>query len=89
MSETITGYPEHITYAVGELDQASQEAMKRWPEFAFKIRRVRIQYEDAFDSLILGESVTDVMAAMPDVHSLVLDLHNMWLQELTVTNTED
>jgi hypothetical protein len=88
MYETLTGYPEHIAYAVGELDQAAQEAMRVYPEFAFKIRQARIQYEDAFDSLILGAPVADVMNAMPDVHSLIVELHNMWLAELLADNKE-
>jgi hypothetical protein len=88
MVETLTGYPEHITYVAGELDQAVQEAIHSYPELALKIRRMRIEYEDAMDRLLTGTPLTEVLHAMPDVQQLVLELHQLLLVELT-TNRKD
>lgn len=63
MGEAELGYPFHKAYAIGNLSEAEEEAINKYPDIAQRIRKFRMAYME-------GEKV--------DSDFLMEDLYEFW-----------
>jgi len=79
-AEIYTKYPHHITRVVGELDQAYQEAIKKYMHIADMIYEYRMEVEDAYGQIIAGIDPEEVYKNAPSDEELVQAIHTCYLQ---------
>ena len=81
--ELFTDYPSHITYVVGELEQAFQEALRYYAQLAREIRRFRLSVEEAYERLLAGDAPEDVAVGMLLDEDLVTLIHEEYVRLAT------
>lgn len=60
-NEAIMGYPLHKYWAIGHLAEASDEAIKDFPELAHIIRAERLNYSNNDDYIINFEELLNII----------------------------
>jgi hypothetical protein len=87
--ELFTEYPHHITRAVGELEQAYQEALRKYEPLARSIRAYRLVIEEAYQRLLNGADPAKVVEEMPTDEQLVADIHEEYVKLAAKAAAED
>jgi hypothetical protein len=84
VTETCTGYPLHIWFAIGHLAEAETESVSEYPEFAQKIRKVRLtlmgqdgkfNHTDLVDLLIEARGIAEQKNGIPEKERIAEILH--------------
>jgi len=58
ISESQLGYPEHLYIALGNLSEAEDEILQKYPYLAEKIRNIRLQIEEDVSN---GEKLIEIL----------------------------
>lgn len=61
LTESIKGYPHHLWLAVGHLAEAEDECEELYPQFAKKIREIRLEIMHGDNRIILEELLMDFL----------------------------
>lgn len=78
--ELFTDYPMHITYVIGELEQAFQEALREYTPLAYEIRKFRLSVEEAYLELLQGCDPGDVAVNMQLDEGLITLIHEQYVR---------
>jgi len=78
-AEVLTGYPLHVHVVAGNLDEASEEAMRYSVELANKYRNVRLHMMAGYWAYRAGLIAADAFVKdhMPDIMALLEEVENL------------
>lgn len=68
LTESIKGYPHHLWLAVGHLAEAEDECEELYPEFAKRIRDVRLEVMNKNNRIILEELLIDFLKLIGEIN---------------------